>query len=242
MYKENCLICGKPLVYLQGQEEMICSICGESFSSSARCEDGHFVCDGCHEEKGIQSIREVCLAASSKNPIEILQEIMKDPYIYMHGPEHHILVGASLLTAYNNSGGQTDLSASLEEMIRRGRQVPGGACGFWGCCGAAVSSGIFFSLVTETTPLSGGSWGLAQRCTAAALEKISAVGGPRCCKRDSVLAVLAAIDFVKDHLGVAMEGRDMEIRCGFSPRNGECLGRNCPFHPARPAVEKENGL
>lgn len=81
---------------------------------------------------------------TSVNPIEIMQEIMENPYIYMHGPEHHILVGAALLAAYKNAGGKVDsFEDALEEMRHRGSEYPGGACGMWGCCGAAVSTGIF---------------------------------------------------------------------------------------------------
>ena len=58
----------------------------------------------------------------------------------MHGPEHHIMVGAALLTAYKNAGGEIDLQQALVEMMSRGRSVPGGACGFWGACGAGISA------------------------------------------------------------------------------------------------------
>lgn len=52
---------------------------------------------------------------------------MENPYVYMHGPEHHVLVGSVLLTAYHNAGGELDWPAALYEMENRGRQVPGGA-------------------------------------------------------------------------------------------------------------------
>ena len=52
------------------------------------------------------------------------------------------MVGAALLTAYRNAGGEIDLEPALREMMNRGKSVPGGACGFWGACGAGLSSGI----------------------------------------------------------------------------------------------------
>ena len=64
-----------------------------------------------------------------------------------------MLVGAVLLTVYHNCGGQIDYPWAMEEMVRRGREVPGGICGFWGCCGAAVSTGIAFSVMKKATPL-----------------------------------------------------------------------------------------
>lgn len=63
--------------------------------------------------------------------------------------------------------------------------------------------------------------------TAAALGQIGAVGGPRCCKRDSYLSILAAIDFVKEHFGVEME--QPEVVCSHSAQNNQCIGKRCPF-------------
>ena len=78
------------------------------------------------------------------------------------------------------------------------------------------------------------AFGLSNRMTARSLEAIGKVGGPRCCKRDSYLSILAAIDFVKEQFGVEME--KPEVICGFSGQNRQCLGKGCPFsranHPA----------
>ena len=40
----------------------------------------------------------------------------------MHGPEHHVMVGAALLTAYKNAGGDIDLHSALIEMLNRGKK------------------------------------------------------------------------------------------------------------------------
>ena len=37
----------------------------------------------------------------------------------MHGPEHHVMVGSALLTAYKNAGGDINLNAALVEMMNR---------------------------------------------------------------------------------------------------------------------------
>ncbi len=230
MAKEHCLICGEPLEYLTVQEEMECSLCGETFLSNARCRDGHFVCDQCHREKGLEAMERICASSLSKDPISIIQRMMEEPYIYMHGPEHHIMVGASLLTAYKNAGGQVDWDSAWEEMVRRGSQVPGGTCGFWGCCGAAISCGIFFSLAVSATPLSQEAWGLANQASAKALLNISKYGGPRCCKRDSFLSILAAMEIAEDALGIKMEREEQAVLCKFSQDNQECIRQRCPFY------------
>ena len=228
---EACLVCGEPLVYYETAREMTCVYCGRPFPSNAACEAGHFVCDACHSRKAVENILAYCGTCESRDPIAIARALMADPFVHMHGPEHHVLVGAALLTAYRNSGGQVDLSPALAELARRGEQVPGGACGFWGCCGAAVSAGIFFSVAAGATPLAGESWGLANRATAAALQAIGDIGGPRCCKRDSFTAIRQAAELCRRELGVAMDLPERVV-CGFFPQNRECLGSRCPYHPA----------
>lgn len=224
--KDECLICKAPLEYLREDVLMECAICGKKEPSKTRCVNGHYVCNECHT-KGIDSIFGVCLNETSGNPVEILNKMMALPFCHMHGPEHHIMVGAALLTAYKNAGGSIDLEKALAEMKNRGQSVPGGACGFWGACGAAISTGIFISIVTGSTPLAKESFGLANKMTSKSLGAIGEIGGPRCCKRDSYLSILQAVDFVRDHLGIEMKKSD--IVCNFSSQNNQCIGIRCPF-------------
>ena len=100
------------------------------------------MCGACHTA-GMDAIVGLCLSETSKDPVLILEKMMALPFCHMHGPEHHVMVGAALLTAYRNAGGEIDLEKALSEMMNRGKNVPGGACGFWGACGAGISSGMF---------------------------------------------------------------------------------------------------
>ena len=224
--KEECLICKAPLEYLTHDERMQCAICGKTEPSKTRCVRGHFVCSECHT-RGMDSILGVCLSETSKDPLEILEKMMAMPFCHMHGPEHHVMVGAALLTAYKNSGGEIDLKKALPEMYRRGKAVPGGACGFWGACGAGISAGQFLAIATNATPLAAEPWGLSNQMTAKALESIGKNGGPRCCKRDSYLSILAAVDFTAEHLGVVME-KSTPV-CTRSHHNNQCIRTRCPF-------------
>ena len=149
-------------------------------------------------------------------------------FCHMHGPEHHIMVGAALLTAYKNAGGEIPLTESLIEMLKRGKQVPGGACGFWGACGAGISTGMFVSIITGATPLKNKEWALSNEVTARSLQAIADCGGPRCCKRNSYLAVLQAVSFVQERLGIAMETDN--VVCQHAHLNNQCIGNRCPFH------------
>lgn len=224
--KDECLICGAPLKYLNENIEMECSICHKKEHSNTMCEKGHYVCDSCHTQ-GLDEVVAICLSERSKNPCDILEKLMSMPFCHMHGPEHHILVGASLLTAYKNAGGDLDLPSALELMISRGKEIPGGACGFWGACGAGISSGIFVSIITGSTPLKVQEWGLSNMMTSAALSSIGKIGGPRCCKRNSYIAITEAVEFVKKHLNISMELQ--KISCTRSENNNQCIKNRCPF-------------
>ena len=116
---EECLICGAPLEYLNQDQLMECAICHKQELSKTRCVNGHYVCSDCHTQ-GMDQIFGVCLAERSTDPIAIVQRMMNLPFCHMHGPEHHVMVGAALLTAYKNAGGALDLEQALREIYFRG--------------------------------------------------------------------------------------------------------------------------
>ncbi len=223
------MICKAPLEYLESDIPMECEICHKKENSKTRCINGHYVCNDCHT-KGLDSIIGLCMNEISKDPIAIIEKMMTMPFCHMHGPEHHVMVGSALLTAYKNAGGDIDLHNALIEMMNRGKSVPGGACGFWGACGAGISSGMFISIISKSTPLANEPFALSHQMTAKSLGQIGEIGGPRCCKRDSFLSILAAVDYVKDHFGVEME--KPEVVCQFSSQNNQCIGKRCPFSKA----------
>ena len=228
-FSENCMVCGKSLVYYDTAQINKCYICGTSGSTNATCEDGHYVCDACHSEKGVLLISFEAGKTSSKNPIYIATGIMKNEEINMHGPEHHFLVAASLLAAYKNAGGQIDLDSAIQSALQRAKNVPGGICGLWGSCGAGIATGIFISIITGATPLSENEWSLANQMTSRSLATISENGGPRCCKRNSTFAIHQAVIFVKEKFGVKMELPEY-IACEFSDRNKQCRKNKCLYY------------
>lgn len=110
----ECLICNSKIEYLQKDEEMKCIICHKTENTKSRCEKGHYICNSCHME-GINIIIDICAAQKSSNPFKIIEKLMSESFCHMHGPEHHVLVGAALLTAYKNAGGKINLQESLIE-------------------------------------------------------------------------------------------------------------------------------
>ena len=229
--KANCAVCGEPLQYFEEARPVTCVLCGCEESGHSTCADGHYVCDRCHRMGGVDFIMEACRTSDSRNPIELAQQLMADKSIYPNGPEHHSLVGAVLLTAYKNAGGSIDLDAALDELRGRSLQVPGGTCGFWGCCGAAASAGQFYSIISGSTPMTQDPWGQTARLTSRILGRWADVGGPRCCKRTGFTAIREAVDYVAEVRGIRMEMPE-RITCTFMAQNAECRKRDCPFFPA----------
>lgn len=227
--REECLICKAPLEYLAADEEMECDLCRRRENSKTRCVNGHYVCNECHTQ-GMDAVIGICLGETGKDPVAILEKLMAQPFCHMHGPEHHVMVGAALLTAYRNAGGALDLEKALPEMMSRGKKVPGGACGFWGACGAGLSTGMAVAILSRSTPLAEEPFRLSHLMTAEALGQIGEIGGPRCCKRDSYLSLLAAVDFVRERLGVEMERP--QVVCRHGAQNNQCIGARCPFSAA----------
>lgn len=92
--KEECLICGAPLEYLETDVQMQCEICRKKELAKTRCVNGHYVCSDCHMQ-GLDSIVELCLRETACDPIAIVERMMALPSCHMHGPEHHVMVGAA---------------------------------------------------------------------------------------------------------------------------------------------------
>ena len=230
-HKTGCLLCGKPLRYFKETKPLRCAICGKEADANCTCEDGHFVCDNCHESSSIAFFVPLLLASAEKDPLELFERVIALRQVHMHGPEHHIIVPCVLLTAYRNNGGAIDLEPALKEAVRRASQVPGGTCGYWGVCGAAAGAGIYMSILTGSNPVHKDAWPIPQRLVADILNTLADVGGPRCCKRTGRLAITRAAAFTEELLGAEMPlGK---VACRYFHENRECLFRDCPYFPAR---------
>ncbi|WP_296878871.1 DUF5714 domain-containing protein [Thomasclavelia sp.] len=174
-------------------------------------------------------IKEECLKTTSDNVIEIIITIMQKDYINIHGPEHHVLDGSCFLVAMHNAGYEFDLAAALDEMIERGKKMPGAICGMWGVCGSSASIGAALAIMNQTSPLSNNQFYQDNlEYTSRALKKIGEVGGPRCCKRNAFLSLLIAIDFVNERYHLNLPKNN--VSCIFSNRNKQCIKERCPFY------------
>lgn len=179
-------------------------------------------------EEKINRILSLCLTAEGTDPVKIAKSLMEDPLIGMHGPEHHMLDGAALLTALHNAGVEFDLPAALNELAVRARKMPAGTCCQWGVCGSSSSVGAALSVLHGTGPLTNDEYYKDNmRLTSRVIAAEAEIGGPRCCKRNGFLALSTAANFVRERYGIDLPMD--EIRCDFSPRNKQCIGARCPF-------------
>lgn len=235
-HNEGCLVCGQELIYGESSEVQTCSFCGKGQASAIRCPEGHFVCDECHRADAIQMIETITENSGETNPIQLAREIMATPAFNMHGPEHHVMVPAVLLRTLRNLGVEID-SKQVRDAIFRAKQLPGGICGSWGACGAALGAGIGLSVTRRLTSLKREGWGETNRDTGEILQRVGAYGGPRCCKRSSYSAILASIAILeRDHVVQFPEEAHQLPVCKDFWRNKQCLKTECVYYP-RP---KEN--
>ena len=182
-----------------------------------------------------KQIKEICLQAydaKRTDPYQLLQEAWSIPGFPMHCPEHHVLAPSVLLTCYRTAKDdpKTQLEDDLNIADERGRNLLGGFCGYYGACGAGIGAGIFFSLFTDTTPMSTITWGLGNELTARCLEKIGAAGGPRCCKRVSFITIDVTLQFMKEKLNLDIKA-ETAITCRYYDNNNECLSSACSYYP-----------
>ena len=224
----NCGVCARPLVYATESVTKTCAVCGKEEKTNIYCPVGHYICDACHSKAALEVLRQILTSTKSTDPAEIIEQVMAHPSVPMHGPEHHAIVPAAIITAVRNAGYPVPEGA-IEKAIERASKIPGGWCGLYGDCGAAVGIGIAVSVLTNATPLTGKERGLALGATAFGLSKLLD-GQPRCCKRASRRAVEAAVDYLNDKLGIKLMKSKGTV-CTYTVRNQQCAKQECPYYP-----------
>lgn len=225
--KENCAVCLRPLVYATAAVPMTCRYCGAKADALIYCPEGHYVCDACHSRAALDVIRQIVAETKSADPAEIAELIMSHPSVPMHGPEHHVLVAAAIVKAALNAGFKAPENA-VEKAIERASKVPGGWCGLYGDCGAGVGVGVAVSVLTGATPLTGKQRSLAIGATSVALSHMLD-DQPRCCKRAVRLAMDAAVDYLRDRMGVALT-KSAQVACTYTARNAQCPKEACLYY------------
>lgn len=224
--QNGCLICGSSLKYSDQSERFKCDICGKLFVSNIKCTNDHYICDHCHNGDVLDHMEDLLVESTEKNPIRLAEMVFNMPTMKMHGPEHHSMVPAVLETAHQNILGIRDIK-KIEETINRGKDIKGGSCGFHGNCGACVGTGIAESVYLDASPDSKEARGRAMMATGMALLEVSKLGGPLCCKRDSMTSI-------ETYMGMSdryKEVHEYKYTCSLSRYNKGCLTLDCPYFP-----------
>jgi len=232
---EHCLICRQPLIYAEQPRAVTCHSCGLETTALISCPDGHYVCDLCHSRKPLELLPDFLPRIKSDTPEAILEELLELPGLTMHGPEHHPLGAIALLLACERHAVPLPEHWSAEA-IRRGLQIPGGACGYLGACGAGVSLGIAVSLLTGATPVKGRERGWAHAAAAAGLQA-AGDGHARCCKRALRRVVREGRRFLAAELGIVLPAEMESFTCLDHRRNRECPAAACRYSPLGTADE-----
>lgn len=235
-FTSGCTVCGEELVYSTRQPvKAKCHYCGKEYETYVVCRNNHYVCDECHGKNVLELVEEICTATDIKDPIELANIIFEIPGLNMHGPEYHSIVPAILVTAYQNNTEKKD-PAGIKEAIKRGRDTKGGYCGTHGACGAAIGAGAAYSIINEASPMSKESRGNANLITAHALLDISKLGGPRCCKRETILSLKSA----KLKIDVFKAANEAEYICKQFKDNKDCIGNKCPYFPIKVTNDRKD--
>jgi hypothetical protein len=147
----------------------------------------------------------------------------------VHGVWHHVLVGELLLVALRNAG--YPISEELiDEVIDRGRQIPGGACGFLGVCGALASATSAYAILLGSTPVATEARERLLAFSALLISKYRETSPIRCCKKSAYLALgCAQEEFAR--IGFALPPETLAGRCPFFGENDTCDGPDCLYHP-----------
>lgn len=236
----GCMHCGGDLHYFTEPREMACHYCGRTRLADGCCEAGHFVCNSCHQENGLEVIRSICTSTGEQDLIKLLTIIRSHPSIPMHGPEHHAMVPGILLACYRNCGGEIS-SKDILTAISRGADVPGGVCGFWGACGAAIGIGIGVATIFSATPLTPGPRQLAQEFSGRILMALAGRRGGRCCQRETHIALTETARLSSGMLPVSLRAEEV-LHCDQYLQNKECIRHQCPLWEQRVRVTEEKTI
>ncbi len=221
--------CGEELIYLEEIVDKNCSLCGNFKAANALCKNDHFVCDTCHTGNFDDIVKSICLETTETDMIKLLNKIRMHPSMPLHGPEHHFAIASVIVTTYKNLGGKIDFENVLDTAIERGKQIPGGTCGFWGGCGAALGSGIGMGILIESNPLKPIQRQALAKITGEVIQSISMFKSARCCRRETITALKTVASLSEKHLNISLKAEE-NSNCGQFKKNEECPEYECPYY------------
>ena len=181
----------------------------------------------------------IILTREEKEPIVLFEEVIEalrgqwtaSAELPFHGPWHHAILPAVLITALRNNG-YTFNEKDIREAFLRGAKIPAGACGFCGVCGAGTGLGIAISIVERSNPFRDSERTHAFEAATKANERIGKLGGPRCCRLSSYMSLGLAKPLLQE-LNLPLPEAKLIGRCKIHSLNAQCHGQKCPYYPRR---------
>ncbi len=203
-----------------------------SYAEFRSAVDGASCCGGAAGEMVTELAARAARPLSGTEPGAMLNALLgQNDGTSVHGVWHHVLVGELLLVALRNAG--YPISEQLiDEVIDRGRQLPGGSCGFLGTCGALASAASAYAILLGSTPVAGEARERLLAFHARLQARLVEIGGSRCCKKSAYVALELAEEELA-RIGFALPPEQFLGQCRFFAENETCDGAECPYFPVR---------
>ena len=229
-FAKSCILCGAELTKLDEPIKTHCDHCGKTGEVEWQCVEGHNICKECMKLDAIDFIKQKCLNYKGNDPMELAVDIMNSPVIRMHGPEHHFIVPAVMTTCiHNEKRDRNNLSEKLDIAEKRAQTETPNHCTYKiGTCGAALGTGVFVSMLLDRPPEAEDAWSPTNLVVAESLKNVAASEGPRCCKRDTYIAIESAVEFLKERFAIDLPMS--KGKCTFSVRNRTCGHEECEYY------------
>lgn len=229
---EDCMVCGRPLEYLERAELLRCAFCGIEARGHVKCPEGHFVCEACHGSDARAMIEKTALSTSYKDPIEIAWLMTAHPSLPMLGCEHAFIASGSLMAGLKNSWSRKITNADIREVfLRTSRQAQAGYCGLTGVCGIVPAVGACFSVFLGSRCGSDEEQRITMEAVARASHALMELTGPGCCKAYLWAALMVAIKMFEEKFGIVFPSAHPEIVCSHFERHPHgCRRERCPFY------------
>lgn len=224
----RCLECGGELQNNESPVSAKCSKCGIEEDTYIVCKEGHYLCNSCASKESISKIFQNMFACKSENPADVAEELIAKCGVSGNSP--HPLTTAAFLIAYKNFTKKIN-EIEIMNAVMRAAEVPGGWCGYYGTCGAAVGLGVAFAEILKSNPMSDSERSISNMVTAEALKQIADLGGPRCCTSSVRAALESGIESAEKYLGIIFpEKKKNYVKCWMSDFNNDCRKKRCRFY------------
>lgn len=224
------MVCGSVLSYSEKAEDLACVYCARAEHGHIICAQGHYICEVCHNRDAMAVIGDIVYRSGSGNAVEIAELAMSVPRLPMLGCHHAYIAGGSLMAAIKNAGLRGVGDVAISEVFKRtGRQAHGGYCGLTGVCGIAPAIGACFSVLTGSRCGTDEEQRIAMEAVTRVSRAIAGLTGPSCCKAYVWASLEAALDYLRESLGVELPGKK-GISCEHAQKHPHgCRGAKCPY-------------